>query len=245
MQMCHQDHHLVDLNQTRPSNRSSRNRIHRSKRSTPLRNRCNRKSEQQILLERESGLESQHTVLEAPVLECLDDGQVLAVDEDETQLVGRVVRARVRRNREAELDVLAAGTGWGEHVERCEDGEGDGVFVRAGAGHDEGLEGREGEGARGCGQEGLRGGTLALKQAVEAVLFALLADDGADAADQAGVAVLPEQGLDVLQGAEDEVGEGVGEGDGVVEVGDWEDVFAGEDGAGVEVGEGAVGVERV
>ena len=67
--------------------------------------------------------------------------------------------------------------------------------------------------------------------AVEAVLLALLADDAGDEGEELGVAVGAESVDRVLERAENDVGEGGGEGDGVVEVAGGEDVLAGLDGS--------------
>jgi len=56
-----------------------------------------------------------------------------------------------------------------------------------------------------------------LQEAEETFLFAFVADDGADGGDDGEVAMDGCLELDVLQGAEDEVREGAGEGDGVIE----------------------------
>jgi len=56
-----------------------------------------------------------------------------------------------------------------------------------------------------------------LQQAEKAFLLAFVTDDGADGGDDGQVAVDGCLELDVLQGAEDEVREGAGEGDSVVE----------------------------
>jgi len=131
--------------------------------------------------------------------------------------------------------------------ERLEDLEADGGEVGAGTRYYEALEGGECELAGGGGEEGEGGGLFVEESAVVAVLFAFLADDRGHAADEAAVAVGSEERGDVLQGAEDDVGEGGGQGDGFLEVGDGEVVLAGlDDGVGSEeVLEGAVGVEGV
>jgi hypothetical protein len=76
-------------------------------------------------------------------------------------------------------------------------------------------------------------------------LFAFLADDGCDATGEAIVTVLSEDLDHVLQGAEDDVGEGCGESDGIIDVGGRELVLAGEDGGLAEVFEAFLGVDCV
>ncbi len=86
-----------------------------------------------------------------------------------------------------------------------------------------------------------------MQSAVVAGLLAFLADDGAEDGDEGDfvAAVRSEDGLGEGEDAEDDVGEGLGEGDGFVEVADWEGEFAGLDGFGFCIGEGAVGGEDV
>lgn len=81
-----------------------------------------------------------------------------------------------------------------------------------------------------------------LEDTEEAFLLTLLANYGADTPDQARCIEIGEDLLDVLQGAQDKIGEGTGEGDGVREVVYWEDVLARLDGVYVEVGKCSVGV---
>jgi len=120
--------------------------------------------------------------------------------------------------------------------------EADGVDVGAGAGHDELRDGAVRELRGAAREEGGRRRDLLLQGAVVAVLLALLADDGADDGDQGRLvaAVGGEDGLRGGQHAEDDVGEGLGEGDGIVEGGDGEVVLAGLDGGLVCVGEDTV-----
>ncbi len=176
-------------------------------------------------------------------MERLDDRRVLLVDVDQAQR--GVIHAADGGDAELErlgprVDVL------GLDGQGLEDGQADGVDVGAGPGDHEALvEGREGELARAGRQEGQSAGDLVEDGAVEAVLLALLPDDGGHAADQAGVAVGGEQALHVLERAEDDVGEGRGERNSVFEARDREVVFTGLDGGFVEVRESPVGIERV
>lgn len=84
-----------------------------------------------------------------------------------------------------------------------------------------------------------------MQEAVPAFLFTFLSDDGSDDLCEAGVANGREVGFDGLEGAEDEVGEGGSEDDGVLEGGDREGVFAGLDGFVAEFGEDGVCGEGV
>ena len=113
-----------------------------------------------------------------------------------------------------------------------EDGQADDADVGAGAGDDEALvQGREGELPGAGRQEGQRARDLAEHGAVEALLLALLAEDGGDGADDARVAVTGGEELDILEGAEDDVGEGGCKGNGLLERRDWEVILAGLDGS--------------
>lgn len=201
----------------------------------------------EVLVVREERLDGDGRTLRLDDGEVLHDGLVLLVDVDEFQVLRR--RSRVRCSGvhvKAEPDHLRPRRRGREQVQRQERLGLDGVEARARPGHDEGLVQRvEGEVARAGRQEGQLGGHLALEDAVPALLLPLLAQDGRDAADQRGVAV-PGEGLDdVLQGAEDDGGEGAREGDGRGEVRDGEPVLAGLDGLGAEVLERAVGVKGV
>ena len=120
------------------------------------------------------------------------------------------------------------------------------VEARAGVRDDEVLEdGVECEVAGTGSQEWERGRRLAEDFAVEAVLLALLADDRANTTDQLVVTVISEDGLDVWESAEDDIGELRGESDGVIEVVDRELVLAWLDRLAGELIECAVGVELV
>ena len=72
-----------------------------------------------------------------------------------------------------------------------------------------------------------------------------MADDRADATDEAVIAVGGELGLDVLECAEYNIGEGGGKADGVGKRRDRELVLARLDGRGAEVSESSVSVESV
>lgn len=96
-------------------------------------------------------------------------------------------------------------------------------------------------------QEGRRGRRLLLQRPVPAYLFGLLSDDRAEEVHerQLVASVLRPDGLRLWQDAEDDVGEGLGERDGAVEVADGEIVLAGQDLGLVGAGEDAVGAEGV
>ena len=97
-----------------------------------------------------------------------------------------------------------------EQIERWAGTWGDEVLDQSGE--------SEGDGALGV--EGEAGGREAEEVAVEAVLLAFLTERGANTADEAGITVLAEDGLDGWERAHDDIGEGGGQADGFVEVGD-------------------------
>jgi len=86
-----------------------------------------------------------------------------------------------------------------------------------------------------------------LQIAVVPDLLAFLTDDRADDGNESGfvAAVAGEETLGYGEDAEDDFGEGFGQGDGVVEVVDGEIVLAGLDGGVLGVSEDAVGGEDV
>ena len=104
-------------------------------------------------------------------------------------------------------------------------------WSRAGIRDDEVLDGCEGEAGGSTRQEGGCGWCLLLREAVETILFAFLCDDGAEDGDEAALVagVGGESSLCFGEGAEDDVGECVGEGHGFEEGGDGELVLAGLD----------------
>ena len=106
----------------------------------------------------------------------------------------------------------------------------------------------EGESSFAACQEGCCRGFLLLHEAVEAILLGLVADDGAEEGHESGLipCVGREGDLSILKSAENDVGEGVGEGDSGEKVFHREGVFAGPQGGlttGFEETVGAKGVE--
>lgn len=73
-------------------------------------------------------------------------------------------------------------------------------------------------------------------------MFAFLGQDGADQGDQRALVttVGGEDGLSFRERSENDVGKGLGEGDGFEESGDWELVLAGLDGGVIGVHENAI-----
>lgn len=86
-----------------------------------------------------------------------------------------------------------------------------------------------------------------MQRAVVADLLSLLADDGSEDLYESNLVttVGGEDRLSDGQDTEDDFGEGLGEGDGVFEIVDWELIFAGLNGLGFGVGEDTVGGEDV
>lgn len=76
-------------------------------------------------------------------------------------------------------------------------------------------------------------------------MFAFLSDDGADEWDVFDIAVRCQGVQSTLKRAQDDVGEGSGEVDGGLEVGRWENIFAGLDRLLACCCEDTVGAERV
>jgi len=186
-------------------------------------------------------------------LNLLDNRQVLLVDKDERETrVVRVPRSRLGGvELEAEVEIHGLGVLHvefaGVDVERLEDLEisVDGLEVAARSWHHEALECAEGEFARAGCQEWERAGCLVEELAVESILFAFLTNDRADSTDQPDVSVRAEGVLHILKRAQDEIGEGRCETDGLFKTGDWEVVFAWEDGRFAKVDESVVGIESM
>ena len=192
--------------------------------------------------EREASAERRRPAGSAHVRDGNRDWQIRAGEVDDG------VGIRADGSGHGECQRLIHRLGGRDDGQRAEGGQVDaGERLRAGAGHDEHLDGGEGEAGRPARQEGRGGRRLLLQEAVEADLFALLGEDGAEERDEralvAGVA--GEDGLGFGEGAEDDVGECLGEGDGLGEVGDGELVFAGLDGAVVGTCEDAVDAQGV
>lgn len=172
----------------------------------------------------------------------LDDGQILLVDVDEADgvEVGAVVGEA-----ELELLVLALNVG-GVDGQGAEDGQVDDVGVGAAAlDHHSLVEDGECPGSLGAGEERQFRGDDVAQVAVEAVLLAFLADHGADERNVLLVTVGSETSKGVLESAEDDIGEGLGEGDGALEVRGWENVFARLDGSLAGGGQDGVGADSV
>lgn len=194
-------------------------------------------------VEWEESLEADLVVAWVNVSEANDDGGVLLVDVDEA--VVSEVDAWVWVDLEQQADLLGVKL-VGDDGQRLEDREVDGVGVGARVGDDKVLvESREGELSGTSSEERKSGWDLAQDLSVVAVLLTLLANDGADTVDQTSITVDTEAMLDILEGTEDDVGEGGGKGNGILEVVDREAVLAGLNGAGVEVGQSIVGVQCV
>lgn len=131
---------------------------------------------------------------------------------------------------EGESLVLGLDLGDGAAVDqqRREDGELDLLdILGARARNNKALKSRPSKSSRNRGQERRLGGDLVEVETVETILLTLLTDDGRDETDHLGKTLLAEDDVGVLQDAEDDGGESLGEGDGVLEVGGGELVLAG------------------
>jgi hypothetical protein len=158
---------------------------------------------------RKRHLEKHLIPLHLHILKPLDNGLILPIQIRQPHIL-RIVHARIlHAEREPEILVYRVNC-LRFYCERLEALERDGADVGAGAFDDKVLDSRESEVACCGGDEGLGGGPLLLHQSEEAFLFGFVADDGCDGADQAIVAVFGEDLVDVLQSAEDDVGEGAG-----------------------------------
>lgn len=176
------------------------------------------------------------------------DWGVLAADVG--QVVVRAGEIRERR-RELESGVLC---GWGRVAGEREglegwNGSGDGRDV-AGCltrvwNNEELVDGIEGKGTDGSGEERCRGWDLLLDDSVSTVLLCLFTDDGADETDESGSTVSGKGRLSALESTEDEVGEGRGESDSGLEVRGWELVVARTDGLLASAGEDGIGSDSV
>ena len=232
-----------NLNQSGPIHRLICNGARIRKRALPHRDSRNCQAireQRRTVLERKQRLKRRHILrrLHLHIRNRLDDRDVLARDVRNVQ----ALEARLARNRKGQRAVHGCRL-------RCRHRQGqqgrdvgaNGGDIGTRAGDDEGLERSEGEGAGGSGKEGRGRGSLALDDAVPALLLAFLANDGRDERDERRIVVGREGVAGGLQGAEDDIGEGRGEGDGFVVGRGGEDVFAGLDGAGTEGGESVVG----
>ena len=210
----------------------------------PLDQRRNRQPiRKPSLLKRKLGREISHTSL---VL-WLGDGhggrQVLAADIN-NRVLGAIDLAR-----DGELKLLAVRRWRAEHIERAVSGQSsDGAQLeRARIRNDERLDRREGEVRVAAGEERRRGRELGLHVAEKADLLAFLREHGADQRDQAGfiTGVGGEGGLSLGEGAEDDVGECLREGDGAEEGADGELIGAGGHGSLATALENAVDAQGV
>ena len=231
----------VDLNKTRSVHSSRRNSVITLKFLTgPLHQRRNRQTVRKARVEREASLE-----LIRPITRChVGDGH------RNRQVLPRKVHNRIRirrhfaRHREFERAVHRLG--------RRNDGQGAErgqvdvrQRLRARARHDEHLNGGESKARRSTRQERRRRRSLFLREAIEAILLAFLGQDGADQCDQRALVtrVGGEDGLGFGERSENDVGEGLGEGDGLSEGGHGELVLAGFDRGLVGIHEDAVNTQ--
>ncbi len=131
------------------------------------------------LVEWEQSVEGDSVAADDRVLDWLNNGQVLLVDVDDRKLLVVIIPGRRVVDSDAELQVLCLRCDvLGEDVKWLEDWQTDGVDVWASACDNEVLvESREGELTSACGEEWKSAGDLVLEAAVEAVLFAFLAND--------------------------------------------------------------------
>ena len=112
--------------------------------------------------------------------------------------------------------------------------KGNGVDVGARARDGEALKGGKGVIAGGGSDERLGRRAFALNQAESTNLFSFVGHGATSAANETKVSIDSENLGDVLQNAEDQISEGLGQENGVLEVGHREIVFAGLDGSNVE-----------
>lgn len=136
--------------------------------------------------------------------------------------------------RHGELERHVLGLRRGDDGQGAERGQIDtGQRLGARTGDDEHLDRSESEAGGSTRQERRGRGRLLLREAVEAHLLAFLGQDGAEQWDQGALvtSVGGKYGLSFGQGAQDDVGKGLGEGDGLVKGGDWELVLTGFDGS--------------
>lgn len=239
----HPKHSLTDLNDTGSVHRGRSDGVIARKGLTgTLDQRGDGQTVREARLEREAGAERRRSARGAHGRNRDRHRQVRAGEVDD----GVVERADGSGHGEVEGRV--DGFGRADNGQGAEGGQVDArERLRARAGHDEHLDRGEGEAGRSARQKGRGRGCLLLHEAVEADLFALLRQDGAEERDQRALVagVGGEDGLGFGQGAEDYVGECLGEGDGLGEVGDGELIFAGLDGGVVGACEDAVYAQGV
>jgi len=192
---------LVDLNQAWAKDGIFGNRIRRCEWAGGLGHRGDGQAIHEELVEWELGIEGNSVALDGDIGDGLDDWQILLVDVDDGEggeVVGvsfRAVPLPVTPSGVGVLDGVLDGDGEFQSLRRGldvlgidgespEDGKGDLANVWARAWHDEVLvESREGKLAGARSEEGKGAWDLAEKLAVEAILLALLADNGNDTTD--------------------------------------------------------------
>src|SRR5271170_7188144 len=188
---------LVDLNQTWAKDGILGNRIRRCEWAGGLGHRGDGQAIHEELVKWELGIEGNSVALDGDIGDGLDDREILLVDVDDGER-GVVAGASFRA---VLLPVTPSGVGvldgdgefqslrrgldvLGIDGESPEDGKPDLANVWARAWHDEVLvESREGKLAGARSEEGKGAWDLAEKLAVEAILLALLADNGNDTTD--------------------------------------------------------------
>jgi len=156
------------------------------------------------------------------------------------------LRNPTRWDGEAEVDILNLRLNVRRvNIQDSEHLEVDGVDVGAGAWDNEVLvEGGEGKVSGAGGQEWEGAGDLPLEAAVVSVLLTLLTDDRGNASDQTSVAISAHECCDILQRAQDNIGESGGKSESVLQVVDGEVVLARKDRSiRVELGEGVVSID--
>jgi len=190
---------LVDLNQAWAKDGIFGNRVRRCEWAGSLGHRGNGQAIHEELVEWELGIEGNSGVLDGDIGDGLDDREILLVDVDDGEggVVGGVsFRAVPLPALPAAVSGVGVGVADGDREfqslrrgldvlgidgESPEDGKRDLTNVWARAWHDEVLvESREGKLAGARSEEGKGAWDLAEKFAVEAILLALLADNGND-----------------------------------------------------------------
>lgn len=158
MPELHSQLSLVDLNETRSEDCSLSHIIRTRERPRSLDNRRNGQPVHLVCSTREARAEAHHPVTSLRVRYRFDDRQVLLVDVHDAVAIEVAGGGACY----AELQGLVCGCGrWSGDAEQAEDGDVDGVDVRACAVDDEVLVQRgEGEGRRGGCEEGEGRGNL-------------------------------------------------------------------------------------
>jgi hypothetical protein len=202
----------TNLNQPRPINCRTRHCRRVVKRPQPHHHSRNRQPIREPTLKREARGKSRQPIVALNIYNRLHNCHILAGDIRDVHSLQARFPSHLKPERLVHgLGIRSCDSQWLQ----CRDV--DRVDVWARAWDDEALQRGEGERASGGGQEGRAGGPLGLHDAVPAFLLAFLADDRGDEGHECGVVVCCEGVRGALQGAEDYVGEGRGEGDGFVE----------------------------